>query len=96
MRASTSVNLARACAKGAKMSEDATPTQVVRNTEGQYSIWPIDQEVPAGWHPTGVSRTPGLPIIRLARKDASGASRTVHCSRSPARNRLAPSEAVRL
>jgi MbtH protein len=28
---------------------------VVRNDEDQYSIWPADQPVPAGWHEVGVS-----------------------------------------
>jgi MbtH protein len=27
--------------------------QVVVNGEGQYSIWPADREVPAGWEQTG-------------------------------------------
>jgi MbtH protein len=27
--------------------------QVVVNDEEQYSIWPVEQEPPAGWHPTG-------------------------------------------
>lgn len=26
---------------------------VVRNEEEQYSIWPEDRPVPAGWHRTG-------------------------------------------
>ena len=29
----------------------------VVNDEEQYSIWPEDREVPAGWHPSGVSGT---------------------------------------
>jgi MbtH protein len=28
--------------------------RVVVNDEEQYSIWPVDQEVPDGWRPTGV------------------------------------------
>jgi MbtH protein len=27
--------------------------QVVVNDEEQYSIWPVEQEPPAGWHPAG-------------------------------------------
>jgi MbtH protein len=27
---------------------------VVLNDEEQYSIWPADREVPAGWRPDGV------------------------------------------
>ena len=28
---------------------------VVVNLEGQYSIWPIGREIPAGWRATGFS-----------------------------------------
>lgn len=31
--------------------------QVVVNTEGQYSVWPIEMEVPGGWRATGASGT---------------------------------------
>ncbi|WP_371502631.1 MbtH family NRPS accessory protein [Kitasatospora sp. NBC_00374] len=27
---------------------------VVRNDEEQYSTWPVDRELPAGWQETGV------------------------------------------
>jgi MbtH protein len=41
------------------MSEAETPRQrryeVVRNIEGQYSIFPQGREVPAGWEAVGVS-----------------------------------------
>ena len=30
---------------------------VVLNDEEQYSIWPIDRDVPAGWHAEGTSGT---------------------------------------
>ena len=30
---------------------------VVRNDEGQYSIWPDGREPPAGWRAVGVSGT---------------------------------------
>ncbi|MFG2058174.1 MbtH family protein [Micromonospora sp. NPDC048930] len=33
------------------MSEDRFV--VVRNDEEQYSIWPADRELPAGWHDAG-------------------------------------------
>jgi MbtH protein len=31
--------------------------QVTFNAEEQYSIWPSDQKLPAGWFPTGSSGT---------------------------------------
>ena len=31
--------------------------RVVLNDEEQYSIWPADREVPAGWHADGVAGT---------------------------------------
>jgi MbtH protein len=34
---------------------DSQQYAVVRNDEEQYSIWPADQEPPAGWHPDGFS-----------------------------------------
>jgi MbtH protein len=37
--------------------EDAGSYQVVINDEEQYSIWPVDREVPAGWHDVGVIGT---------------------------------------
>ena len=33
--------------------EDTTIYQVVVNHEEQYSIWPVDREIPAGWRPVG-------------------------------------------
>ena len=30
---------------------------VVVNHEEQYSIWPVDDNLPAGWTPTGVQGT---------------------------------------
>jgi MbtH protein len=39
------------------MSRNETPEEiqyrVVINHEGQYSIWPLDREPPAGWHDAG-------------------------------------------
>jgi len=33
--------------------EDATMYKVVVNQEEQYSIWPVNREIPAGWSDTG-------------------------------------------
>ena len=35
--------------------EDTTIYQVVVNHEEQYSIWPADRELPAGWSAAGKS-----------------------------------------
>jgi len=37
------------------MSEDDVRYTVVVNHEEQYSIWPVDREVPAGWTEVGVT-----------------------------------------
>lgn len=38
------------------MQESGSATyNVVKNDEEQFSIWRSDQEIPAGWHTTGVS-----------------------------------------
>jgi MbtH protein len=39
--------------------------RVVRNDEEQYSIWPVDRELPLGWHAEGTegSRTECLEHI---------------------------------
>jgi MbtH protein len=34
--------------------DDATEYEVVINDEEQYSIWPAEREVPAGWKAVGV------------------------------------------
>jgi len=36
-------------------NEDTTIYNVVVNHEEQYSIWPIDREIPAGWRAVGKS-----------------------------------------
>lgn len=36
-----------------RREEDATVYKVVLNHEEQYSIWPADQEAPAGWKEAG-------------------------------------------
>lgn len=35
--------------------EDTTVYKVVVNHEEQYSIWPADREIPAGWRDAGQS-----------------------------------------
>ncbi|HEY7143156.1 MAG TPA: MbtH family protein [Streptosporangiaceae bacterium] len=35
------------------MDDDSQPYAVVVNDEEQYSIWPLEREVPAGWRPDG-------------------------------------------
>jgi MbtH protein len=35
--------------------EDTRLYQVVVNDEEQYSIWPVDRELPLGWRPDGTS-----------------------------------------
>lgn len=40
----------------APTSAEAT-VLVTRNDEGQYSIWPCDRELPAGWDETGFHGT---------------------------------------
>ena len=34
--------------------DDLAQYAVVINDEEQYSIWPADQTIPAGWHAVGV------------------------------------------
>lgn len=34
-----------------------SPTLVVVNDEEQYSIWPAERQLPAGWRPEGFSGT---------------------------------------
>jgi len=45
---------------------DLGPYRVVVNDEEQYSIWPADREVPAGWQPAGFegSKDESLAYIR--------------------------------
>jgi MbtH protein len=35
------------------MFDDVDSFQVVVNDEGQYSIWPADRDIPAGWRHDG-------------------------------------------
>jgi MbtH protein len=48
-----------------EQDEDTRSYRVVVNDEEQYSIWPADREVPAGWREVGVegSRTACLDHI---------------------------------
>lgn len=39
------------------MSEDTIRYRVVVNDEEQYSIWPLDREMPLGWTDVGKSGT---------------------------------------
>ncbi|MEW1719536.1 MbtH family NRPS accessory protein [Streptomyces sp. NPDC093109] len=39
--------------------EDNNTYQVVINHEEQYSIWPEDREIPAGWNAVGKTGTKG-------------------------------------
>ncbi|HEX8832268.1 MAG TPA: MbtH family protein [Longimicrobium sp.] len=38
-------------------TEDTTIYQVVLNHEEQYSIWPLDREIPLGWNAAGKQGT---------------------------------------
>jgi MbtH protein len=37
--------------------DENTRYQVLRNDEEQYSLWPLEIEVPAGWQPVGKEGT---------------------------------------
>ncbi|GHG20998.1 hypothetical protein GCM10018777_39360 [Streptomyces albogriseolus] len=37
--------------------DENTRYQVLRNDEEQYSLWPVEIEVPAGWQPVGKEGT---------------------------------------
>lgn len=37
--------------------DDQDRYQVLRNDEEQYSLWPLDLDVPAGWHAVGKEGT---------------------------------------
>jgi MbtH protein len=52
-------------------SEDSTTYRAVVNHEEQYSIWPADKEIPAGWRavgPTG-AKSDCLNFIKDVWKD---------------------------
>ncbi|MGY0017672.1 MbtH family protein [Streptomyces sp. cg35] len=47
-------------------SQSATPAQrVVLNAEEQYSIWPADRELPAGWTAEGTEGTREECLARI-------------------------------
>ena len=35
--------------------DEARHFAVVKNDQGQYSLWPLDMDLPAGWERTGVT-----------------------------------------
>lgn len=37
--------------------DTTTPMRAVKNDEEQYSIWPIDRDLPPGWHDAGKEGT---------------------------------------
>ena len=51
------------------MSEEADETvyRVVRNDDEQYSIWPADRELPAGWAAEGTAGSRGTCLNHIER-----------------------------
>jgi MbtH protein len=55
------------------MAQDTSDTDsgleysVVVNHEEQYSIWPADRDLPAGWRPVGVQGTRSHCLEHIAR-----------------------------
>jgi MbtH protein len=48
--------------------DDPTRTfRVVVNDEEQYSIWPTDRELPAGWHEEGTNGTKDVCLDHIDR-----------------------------
>lgn len=47
--------------------EDATIYRVVLNDEEQYSIWPADRALPAGWRDGGVRGTKAECLAHIDR-----------------------------
>ncbi len=47
-------------------SDAATPHKVVINDEEQYSIWPADRELPAGWRADGKTGTKDECLAHIA------------------------------
>jgi MbtH protein len=41
--------------------------QVVVNDEEQYSIWPVERDIPAGWHDEGTSGSEDACIAHIER-----------------------------
>lgn len=46
--------------------EDTRAYAVVVNDEEQYSVWPADREVPAGWRAEGVTGTKDACLAHIA------------------------------
>jgi MbtH protein len=55
---------------------DESKYLVVKNFEGQYSIWSSDRPIPPGWEPQGAARPKDecLEYIRLTWTDMAPAS----------------------
>jgi len=49
------------------MSDDDKAYRVVRNDEDQYSIWPADRDLPAGWHAEGTEGPRGECLEHIDR-----------------------------
>ncbi len=47
------------------MSDDTRAHLVVVNHEEQYSLWPADREVPAGWSAVGAPGTKAECLSRI-------------------------------
>lgn len=48
------------------LDDDTAVFAVVVNHEEQYSIWPADREVPAGWRTQGTPDTRAACLARIA------------------------------
>jgi MbtH protein len=51
----------------ASEDEDTTTYDVVVNDEEQYSIWPQDRELPAGWRRDGTSGSKAVCLDHIER-----------------------------
>lgn len=47
--------------------DDRTTYTVVLNDEGQYSIWPVGRDLPAGWRSDGTSGTKAECLAHIER-----------------------------
>ncbi|MFE1199496.1 MbtH family protein [Streptomyces olivaceoviridis] len=55
---------------------------VVVNHERQYSVWPADQAIPAGWSPIGVTSTLDECLAYIDREWTDLRPRSLRSSRS--------------
>lgn len=64
---------------------DPTLYQVVLNHEEQYSIWPVDQPIPAGWRAEGKTgdKAACLAHIKIVWTDMTPASLRRACDVAP-------------